>query len=71
MARSGFHADGAARIVAHAPLDAVVDGNLRCRSESFVVVGGHAERGSQFFIETAHAEQLIGVRGKLPAVIGE
>src|ERR1700687_458771 len=71
VARSRFHADGAIGVVARAPFDAVVDGNLGRRSQRFVVVRRHAERGSHFFIEAAHAEKLVGGRGKLPAVIGE
>ncbi len=65
------YAHGAVGDVAGTPGDAVVDGNLRRRSERFVVVGGHAERGSQLFVEAAHAKKLVGIRGKLPAVIGE
>src|SRR5882762_2901764 len=71
MTRRRLYANGAIRDVARAAFDAVVDGNLRRRSESLVVVGGHAERGSQLFVEAAHAEKLVGIRGKLPAVIGE
>jgi hypothetical protein len=71
MSQRGFHADGFVRDIACAAFDAVVDGDERGRAEGFVVVRGDAEGGSQFFVELAHVDELLGVRGKFSAVVGE
>ena len=71
MACGGFHSDCFVRDVAGTAFDAVVDGHERGGAEGFVVVGGDAESGAQLFVELAHVDELLGVRGKFPAVVGE
>src|SRR5271169_2880942 len=66
-----FHSNGFVRDIAGAAFDAVVDGDERGGAEGFVVVGGDAEGGSQLFVEFAHVDELLGVRGKFSTVVGE
>src|SRR4029077_16776684 len=70
VSRNWFPADRFVGDIAGAALDAVIDGDERSGAEGFVVIGGSAERSSQFFVELAHVNQLLGVRGKFPAVVG-
>src|ERR1035437_7843449 len=71
VARRRFYSHGAVGDVAGTAGDAVVDRNQRCRSKRFVVVGGHAERGFDLFVEAAHTEKLVGIRWKLPVLLGQ
>ena len=71
LVRGRFHANSLVGNIAYAPFDAIVHRKNRRRAERLVVVGGHAEGGSQFFIKTTHAKKLVGIGGKLAAVVRE
>jgi len=66
-----FYADGLVGDISGTAFDAIVDGHQRSGAEGLVVVGGDAERGSQLFVKFAHVDELLGVRGKFSAIVGE
>jgi len=56
---------------ARSAFEPVVSGHLTGGAKPFVVIGGHAQRRAQLFIEAPQVPQVRSQGGELPAVIGE
>ena len=67
----GVGADGGVGDVAFAAFDAVVDADLADGAEGFVVEGGDAEGGAEFFVELPEIVKVRGEGGEFLAVVGE
>src|SRR5215467_6809245 len=69
--RWAVRANGLVRHVSGAALHAIVDRDLADRPQRFVVERGHAERGTQFFVELTQILQMRSQRRQLDAFVGQ
>ena len=62
---------GIVRDVTGTAFHAIVDTKLADGTEGFVVKGGDAEGGAEFFVELAQIGEMSGESGNLDAFVGE
>src|SRR5713226_5181581 len=55
----GLHSDCFVRDIALPALHAIINSDVASRAERLVVVGGHAERGAQLFVEAPEVRQIL------------